>query len=102
MGDKRMEEINSLRQNMAALTRRAAVDESFRRLCLADATAAYQALAGQPWPTPYAVRFTEPDQDIPPKQEAEPAREITPEQQTGAEGVRWMRLPRYLPKTWLG
>ena len=86
-----MEEINRLRQNMAALTRRAAVDEDFRRLCLADAAGAYQALTGHPLPERSAVRFVEPDQNMPPDQTA-----------AAGGGLRPVRLPRYLPKTWLG
>ena len=83
MGD--MAEIGVLRQNMSRLSRRAAVDEDFRRVCLADAPGAYLELTGRPLPGQYAIRFCEPDQELP-----------------AGGAVRWVRLPRFLPKTWLG
>ena len=78
-------EIGLVRQNMIMLTRRAATDKDFRSLCLEDAGRAYLHLTGQILPERYAVRFSEPDQEIPLDNTA-----------------RWVLLPRYLPETWLG
>ncbi len=74
-----MTEIAALRENMAALTRRAAVDAEFRALCLNDADAAYRELTGLPLPEHYNPRFAEP----------------------GYSGGAAVILPPFLPPTWL-
>ena len=78
-------EIGLLRRNFAALFRRAATNKDFRMLCLKDANSAYLELTGQSLPEWYTIRFFEPG-ETPLKNEA----------------VKWMRLPKYLDKTWLG
>jgi len=80
-----MTQTGILRQNMSTLMRRAAVDEEFRRLCLENGAAAYLAISGSPLQAQYAVCFIEPEQDVP-----------------GGGEARYVRLPKYIPKTWLG
>ena len=84
-GEQTMLEIGLLRQNMAALLRRAAVDEAFRRVCLEDASVAYLALTGQTLPAQYVVCFIEPEQEV-----------------SLGGAVRYVRLPPFFRETWLG
>ena len=80
-----MTQTGILRQNMSALIRRAAVDEEFRRLCLENGAAAYLAISGSPLQARHVVRFIEAGQEVSDDGEA-----------------RCVRLPKYIPKTWLG
>ena len=80
-----MIEIGVLRQNMAALLRRAAVDEDFRRTCLKDASTAYLALTGQTLPAQYVICFIEPEQEI-----------------AASDTLRYVHLPSFFQETWLG
>jgi len=80
-----MEEVAKLRKNMATLLRKATVDEDYRHLCLADAPKAYFELTGNVLPEKYILRFCEPDSEI-----------INDTEQ------RWVCLPGFIKKTWLG
>ena len=83
-GEQTMLEIGLLRQNMAVLLRRAAVNEAFRRVCLEDASEAYLVLTGQTLPAQYVVCFVEPEQEI-----------------SAGGAVRYVRLPPFFRETWL-
>ena len=84
MNEKNIKEAGALRKNMAALMRRAALDADFRRLCLESSQNAYLEQTGVPLPERYVVRFIEPEAEEP------------------ADGVvRCVKLPRFLPGTWL-
>ena len=79
-----IEEINIIRQNIASLTRRAAIDREFRDLCLKDADAAYAIQNGRPLPEGLNVRFIERALKAPVE-----------------KGARCVRLPGFIAKTWL-
>ena len=80
-----MNEIAELRKNMATLLLKATVDEDYRNLCLADAQKAYFDLTGKTLPNKYIVRFCEPDSEI-----------------MNDTEQRWVCLPGFIKKTWLG
>ena len=80
-----MIEINEIRKNMAAILRKATVDEDFRKSCITDATKVYLELTGKVLPDKYKVRFCEPDSMT-----------------VYDDGLRQVCLPRFIPKSWLG
>ena len=80
-----MTEIAEIRKNMATLLRKATVDMDFRQICLADAGKAYLELTGKVIPNKYIVRFCEPESEI-----------------MNDTEQRWVCLPGFIKKTWLG
>ena len=91
-----MKEVAELQKNMAALLRKATVDEDYRRICTEDATKAYFELTGKDLPEKFQVRFCEPVGDENNTQTQPP---LHP---SNLEGIRMVCLPKFLPKSWLG